>query len=50
MDTIIDVCKITSNKRITLSSDIAKMLDVNDGSRVMFVEKNGELVIRKAET
>lgn len=48
MEKIIGTSKLTSKFQITLLDDARKTLGVNAGDKVVFIERDGEVVIRKA--
>jgi AbrB family looped-hinge helix DNA binding protein len=45
---ILDVVQVTRQYQITLTRPIRAALKVTEGDRVVFLEKDGELIIRKA--
>ena len=51
MEEIVDVVKVTGSKggqkRITLKKAIAEALDVDAGDYLLFIRKDGEIVVRK---
>jgi len=48
MERVLDVVKITRKFQITLTKDIRERLKVKEGDKIIFIEKNGEIIIRKA--
>ena len=45
---IIQISKITSNRQITIPIEIMKKLKVNMGDRIIWIERNKEIIIKKA--
>ena len=45
---IIKVSKVTSNRQVTIPVEIMKKLKVRIGDKVLWVERNGEIIIKKA--
>ena len=45
---ILDVATLSSKYQINITKAIREKLGLTAGDRVVFVEKNGEIVIRKA--
>lgn len=48
MDKIMGTSKVGANGKITLIKDVAKRLGVAQGDRIVFRDKYGEIVIKKA--
>ncbi len=48
MERVLDVVKVTRKYQITLTKDVREKLKVKEGDKIMFIEKDGEIVIRKA--
>jgi len=44
---IIDVVVVTRKYQITLTRDVRIRLKIKEGDKVVFIEKNGEIIIRK---
>jgi AbrB family looped-hinge helix DNA binding protein len=44
---IIQISKVTSNRQITIPVEVMKKLKVKEGDKVIWIEKNGDVVIRK---
>lgn len=40
-----EIAKLTSKGQITIPIDIRKKLDIKEGDKVLFVEKNGNIII-----
>lgn len=40
-----EIAKLTSKGQITIPIEIRKKLDIKEGDKVLFVEKNGNIVI-----
>lgn len=40
-----EIAKLTSKGQITIPIEIRKKLDIKEGDKVLFVEKNGDIVI-----
>lgn len=47
-ESILDVGKLTIKSQVTIPKIVRSKLGLNPGDRIIFVEKNGEIVIRKA--
>ena len=45
---IIGLSKTTSKFMITLTKEVREKLGIKPGDKVLFIEKNGEIIIRKA--
>lgn len=45
---ILDVATLSSKFQVTLTKPVREKLGLQAGDRVVFVEKDGEIVIRKA--
>jgi len=48
MERILGTSKLTSKFQITLIEEARKALELSAGDRVVFLEKDGEIIIRKA--
>ena len=48
MERIIGLSTTTSKFMVTLTKDVREKLGLKPGDKVIFVEKDGEIVIRKA--
>ena len=44
---MIDIVVVTRKFQITLTKDVRKKLNVKEGDKIVFVEKDGEIFIRK---
>ena len=47
MEKMIDIVTVTRKFQITVTKDVREKLGVKEGDKIVFVEKNGEIVIRK---
>jgi AbrB family looped-hinge helix DNA binding protein len=45
---ILDVTAVTGRYQITLTKPVRELLKVEIGDRVVFIERDGEIIIRKA--
>lgn len=45
---ILDVSSVTQKFQVTLTKPVREKLNLKAGDRIVFVEKDGEIVIRKA--
>jgi AbrB family looped-hinge helix DNA binding protein len=45
---IIQISKITSNRQITIPVEIMKKLRVNAGDKIIWIERNGDIIVKKA--
>ena len=43
-----DVATLSSKFKVTVTKPIRKILGLKAGDRIVFIKKNGEIVIRKA--
>jgi antitoxin PrlF len=41
----VEIAKLTSKGQITIPIDIRRKLDIKEGDKVLFVEKNGNIII-----
>ena len=48
VETILGTSKLSVKCQVTIPKDARKMLGVKEGDRLVFVNENGKLVIRKA--
>lgn len=46
-ESIIQVSKITSNRQITIPIEVMKKLKVKVGDKIIWIERNGDIIIRK---
>jgi len=46
-ENIIQISKITSNRQVTIPVEIIKKLKVKVGDKIIWVERNGDVIIRK---
>ena len=47
---ILAVAKIGPKRQITLPRDVAKLLNVKEGDRVVFLLRNGEIILKNAKS
>jgi len=47
-ESILDVATLSSKFQVTITKPIREKLKLKAGDRVVFIEKDGEIVIRKA--
>jgi len=45
---IIQISKVTSNRQVTIPIEVMRKLKVKGGDKVFWIERDGELVVRKA--
>lgn len=45
---IIQISKITANRQVTIPVEIMKKLKVKVGDKVLWIERNGDIIIKKA--
>lgn len=45
---ILDAVAVTRRFQVTLTKPVREIIEVKEGDRVVFIEKGGEVVIRKA--
>jgi AbrB family looped-hinge helix DNA binding protein len=45
---IIQLSKITSNRQVTVPMEIMKKLKLKAGDKIIWVERNGDIIVRKA--
>jgi AbrB family looped-hinge helix DNA binding protein len=45
---VIGLSKTTSKFMITLTKEVREKLGIKPGDKVLFIERNGEIIIRKA--
>jgi hypothetical protein len=45
---IIQISKITSNRQITIPVEIMKKLRVNVGDKIIWIEHDGDIIVKKA--
>jgi bifunctional DNA-binding transcriptional regulator/antitoxin component of YhaV-PrlF toxin-antitoxin module len=45
---IIQLSKITSNRQVTIPIEIVKKLKVKVGDKIIWMEHNGDIIVRKA--
>lgn len=48
MERIIGLSSTTSKFMVTLTKDVREKLGIKAGDKILFVEKDGEIIIRKA--
>ena len=46
---IIQISKITSNRQVTIPVDVMNKLKVKAGEKIIWIERNGDIMVRKAE-
>jgi len=44
---MIDIVVVTRKFQITLTKDVRKKLKIKEGDKIVFIEKDGEILIRK---
>ena len=44
---MVDIVVVTRKFQITLTKDVRDKLKVKEGDKIVFIEKNGDIVIRK---
>ena len=44
---MIDIVVVTRKFQITLTKDVREKLKVKEGDKIVFIEKDGEILIRK---
>jgi|Deesub1362B_J571_1020462.scaffolds.fasta_scaffold00016_21 AbrB family looped-hinge helix DNA binding protein len=47
-ETILDIAKLSKKSQITIPKIVRFKLDLDPGDRIVFIEKDGEVFIRKA--
>lgn len=45
---IIQISKVTSNRQITIPIEIMKRMKVRVGDKIIWIERNGDIIIKKA--
>jgi AbrB family looped-hinge helix DNA binding protein len=45
---IIQLSKITSNRQVTVPVEIMKKLKLKAGDKIIWIERNGDIIVRKA--
>jgi AbrB family looped-hinge helix DNA binding protein len=45
---IIQLSKITSNRQVTVPAEIMKKLKLKAGDKIIWIERNGDIIVRKA--
>jgi len=45
---IIQLSKITSNRQVTVPIEIMKKLKLEAGDKIIWIERNGDIIVRKA--
>ena len=48
MEKILDVATVTSKFQVTLTKPVREFLKIKEGDRIIFIQKDSEVVIRKA--
>lgn len=48
-DRIIQLSKITSNRQVTIPVDVMDKLKVKAGEKIIWIEHNGDIIVRKAQ-
>lgn len=46
---IIQVSKITSNRQVTIPKEIMKRLKLNGGDKIVWIEQNNNIIIKKGK-
>jgi len=49
MEKILGISKLTSKGQITIPKNVRELLNLKPGDIIVFVEKNGEITIRRSE-
>ncbi|MBO8181500.1 MAG: AbrB/MazE/SpoVT family DNA-binding domain-containing protein [Archaeoglobus sp.] len=47
MEKMLDIVVVTRKFQITLTKEVRNKLKIKEGDRIVFVDKDGEIVIRK---
>ena len=47
MEKMLDIVVVTRKFQVTLTKEVRNKLKIKEGDKVVFVEKDGEIVIRK---
>ncbi|RLI74791.1 AbrB/MazE/SpoVT family DNA-binding domain-containing protein [Archaeoglobales archaeon] len=47
MEKMLDIVVVTRKFQITLTKEVRNKLNVKEGDKIIFVEKDGEILIRK---
>ncbi len=47
MEEMLDIVVVTRKFQVTLTKEVRNRLEIKEGDRIVFVEKDGEIVIRK---
>ena len=45
---IIQISKITSNRQVTIPVEIMEKLKVKVGDKIIWIERNGDIIVKKA--
>ncbi len=49
MERILGLSNVSKKYQITLTKEVREKLGIKEGDKVVFVEKNGDIVIKKAK-
>jgi len=44
---MLDIVTVTRKFQVTITKDVREKLKIKEGDKIVFVEKDGEIVIRK---
>jgi len=47
MEKMLDIVVVTRKFQVTLTKEVRNRLEIKEGDKIVFVEKDGEIVIRK---
>ncbi len=47
MERMMDIVVVTRKFQITLTKDVRNKLGIKEGDKIVFIEKDGEIIIRK---
>ena len=45
---IIQISKITSNRQVTIPVDVMEKMKVKAGEKIIWIERNGDIIVKKA--
>jgi len=45
---VIQISKITSNRQVTIPIEVMKKLGVNVGDKIIWIERNKDVIVKKA--
>lgn len=46
---LLDMAKVTSKGQVVIPLEARRAFNINPGDRVLFIRKDGELIVRKAQ-